>query len=98
MLLLCLYVGYLVWGYVHPGILLGWAAALLGGIIGRSSYLIVHRAKVKQQPQAWAGRLVAFALVSGIIAGSAAPLMPLTRAKATSRPAQACGCRSEEHT
>lgn len=74
MLLLCLYVGYLVWGYVHPGILLGWAAALLGGIIGRSSYLIVHRAKVKQQPQAWAGRLVAFAVVSGIIAGSAAPL------------------------
>jgi signal transduction histidine kinase len=74
MLLLCLYVGYLVWGYVHPAMTVGWAAALLGGIVGRSAYLTARRAQIRQQPQAWAGRLVVSAFVSGMIAGSAALL------------------------
>jgi signal transduction histidine kinase len=75
-LILCLYVGYLVWNYVPAATFFAWAALTLGALIARSLLVIrLQRTdQLRREPRLWMRRLTLWAVFSGIVSGSAAPL------------------------
>src|SRR5206468_6592266 len=75
-LLLCVYIAYLCWGYVAQPAVLGWAGLTLGILIVRSAMIVALRRgeQIARDPDVWALRLTVLAALSGIISGSAAPL------------------------
>ena len=75
-LLLCVYVAYLGWGYVDMATVLGWSVCTVGILMARSVLIIRLRGseQLSRQPEVWARRLTVLAALSGVVSGSAAPL------------------------
>jgi signal transduction histidine kinase len=72
--LVCAYVAYLVWGYIDAAVVLGWAGATVAVVAVRALLLARYAAGTAMNPQVWARRMQAFALLSGAVSGAAAPL------------------------